>query len=69
MVMSDDLGHRALESKRRLAAMTPESSLQAAALVRSVEPRLLTDQQRRVAEDMAQRFEEHAFAHTQSSSS
>lgn len=46
--------------------MAPESSMQAAALLREVKPRLAGDRQRRVAEEMARRFEERAAARSRS---
>jgi hypothetical protein len=46
--------------------MAPESSMQAAALLREVKPRLADDRQREVAEEMARRFEERAAAGSRS---
>lgn len=43
--------------------------LRAAALLRDVKPRLASDRQRTVAEEMARRFEERATAHLRPSSS
>jgi hypothetical protein len=68
MAVSEDLRQVARESAWRLASMTPESSIRAAALLRDVKPRLATDQQR-VAEEMARRFDERAAAQSPPSSS
>jgi len=69
VVVSDDLRQHARESAQKLASMTPDSSIRAAALLRQINPRLASDQQRTVAEEMARRFEERAAAHSQRSSS
>jgi hypothetical protein len=69
MAVSEDLRQVARESTRRLASMTPESSIRAAALLRDVKPRLASDRQRNVAEEMACRFDERAAAHSRPSSS
>jgi hypothetical protein len=68
MAVSEDLQQVARESARRLALMTPESSIRAAALLRDVKPRLASDQQRNVAKEMARRFDERAAAHSRPSS-
>jgi hypothetical protein len=60
VALSEDLRRSAWGSARRLAAMTPESSLRAAALLREVKPRLVNDRQAIVAEEMARRFEKRA---------
>lgn len=60
MTVSEVLRRGAEESAERLASMGPESSMQAAALLRDVKPRLADDRQREVAEEMARRFEERA---------
>ena len=67
MAVSEDLRQVARESARSLASMTPESSIRAAALLRDVKPRLASDQQRNVAEEMARRFDERAVAHSRPS--
>jgi hypothetical protein len=69
MAVSEDLRRRARESAESLASMTPESCLRAAALAREVKPRLAGDRQRDVAEEVARRFEERAFARSRSSRS
>jgi hypothetical protein len=69
VAVNEDLRQGARESARRLASMTPESSSRAAALLRDVKPRLASDQQRNVAEEMARRFDERAAAHSRASSS
>jgi hypothetical protein len=66
MAVSEDLRRGAEESARRLASMAPESSTQAASLLREVKPRLADDRQRGVAEEMARRFEERATASSRS---
>jgi hypothetical protein len=66
VAVSEELRRAAEESARRLASMAPESSMQAAALLREVKPRLAGDRQRRVAEEMARRFEERAAARSRS---
>lgn len=66
MGVSEDLRRGAEESARRLASMAPESSMQAAALLREVKPRLASDRERGVAEGMARRFEERAVARSRS---
>lgn len=68
MAVSEDLQQIARESTWRLALMTPESNIRAAALLRDVKPRLASDQQRNVAEEMARRFDERAAAHSRPSS-
>jgi hypothetical protein len=63
---SEDLRRGAEESARMLASLAPESSMQAAALLRDVKPCLADDRQRVVAEEMARRFEERAAARSRS---
>jgi hypothetical protein len=69
VAVSEDLRQCARESERKLASMMPDSSIRAAALLRHLKPRLASDQQRTVAEEMARRFEERAAAHSRPSSS
>jgi hypothetical protein len=66
MAVSADIRRGAEESARRLASMAPESSMQAAALLREVKPGLADDRERGVAEEMARRFEERAAARSRS---
>lgn len=66
MTVSESLRRGAEESAERLASMAPETSMQAAALLRDVKPRLADDRQREVAEEMARRFEERAAARSRS---
>lgn len=66
MAVSDDLRLSAEESARGLASMAPESSMQAATLLREVKPRLASDRERGVAEEMARRFEDRAAARSRS---
>lgn len=60
MGVSEDLRRAAEDSRRRLASMTPPSAPETAALVRSVKPKLRTDHQREVAENLARRIERRA---------
>jgi hypothetical protein len=66
MAVSADLRRDAQEAARRLASMAPEASMQAAALLREVKPRLIDDRERGVAEEMARRFEGRAGARSRS---
>jgi hypothetical protein len=47
-------------ARRELAEATPEQNRQAAALLREVRPKLTSQRQREIAEEMAKRFEERA---------
>jgi hypothetical protein len=66
MAVSEELRRAGAESARELAAMEPESSMQAAALLRDAKTRLTHDRERVVAEEMARRFEERAAARSRS---
>jgi hypothetical protein len=66
VAVSEDLRRGAGESARTLVSMVPETSMQAAALLRDVKPCLADDRQRGVAEEMARRFEERAAARSRS---
>jgi hypothetical protein len=48
------------EIKRELAEKTPEQNRRAAALLREVRPKLTSQRQREIAEEMAKRFVERA---------
>ncbi len=58
--MDEDLRRSVEESRKRLAAMTPEQNLAAARVARDAKPLLATDRQRELAEEAAKRFEERA---------
>jgi hypothetical protein len=60
MGVSDDVRRAAEDSRRGLASMIPPSAPETAALVRSVKPKLRTDHQREVAENLARRIERRA---------
>ncbi len=49
-------------ARRELAEATPEQNSRTAVLLREVSPKLTSQRQRDIAEDMAKRFEERAAA-------
>lgn len=61
--MDEDLQRSVEEARREFEGMTPEKSLAVARLVRKAKPRLETERQRELAEEMASRFEQRAAAH------
>jgi hypothetical protein len=65
MGVSEDLRDAAEDSRRRLASVMPPSASETAALVRSVKPKLRTDHQREVAENLACRVERRAEGATE----
>ena len=67
--MDENLLRSVEDSRRQLDEMTPEASLAAARLLRDTEPRLATERQRELAEEMANRFERRAAAHASRSPS
>ena len=60
MALSEDVRRRAEERRERVAAMTAEECLGVAALLRDVLPKLETERQRKLAQEMAERFEKRA---------
>jgi hypothetical protein len=68
VVISEELRRLARESEQRLAATAPETSRGTAVLLREVMPRLSSERQRQLAEEMARRFELRADARSRPSS-
>lgn len=61
-MLSEETRAAVAAARRELADATPEQNRQAAAFTREVRPKLTSQRQREIAEDMAKRFEERAAA-------
>ena len=68
MALDEAVLRRLDRREQELAELTPEVCLASASVLRDVEPRLTSDRQRELAEEMAQSFESQAAQSSESTS-